>query len=162
MRALSDSAPRQGAYRIYFIGGATAVDLGWRESTLDADISTDDDRVLGEIQALKETLQLNVELVRPEDFVPALSGSSNRHLFIDTIGRVSYYHYDPYSQLFSKLVRGFRQDILDARRLLSEGLVEAKKFRSLVAGIPEAEYARHPNLSRKAVGDAIDEFMTQA
>ena len=114
MRALADSAPARGSFRVYFIGGATAVDHGWRESTIDADISADNDRIFRGIQKLKESLHLNVELARPEDFVPALAGAASRHLFIDTIGAVSFFHYDPYSQLFSKLVRGFRQDLEDA------------------------------------------------
>ena len=161
MRALADSAPGRGSFRVYFIGGATAVDHGWRESTIDADISADNDRIFRGIQKLKESLHLNVELARPEDFVPALAGAASRHLFIDTIGAVSFFHYDPYSQLFSKLVRGLRQDLEDAESFLSEGLVESEQLRSLVDKIPQAAYSKYPALSRTAVHDAINEFLSR-
>lgn len=161
MRALADSAPRRGSFRVYFIGGATAVDHGWRESTIDVDISADNDRIFRGIQKIKESLHLNVELARPEDFVPALSGAASRHLFVDTIGAVTFFHYDPYSQLFSKLVRGFRQDLEDAESFLSEGLVESERFRSLINEIPKAAYSKHPALSRTAILDAIDEFLSR-
>ena len=161
MRALADSAPGRGSFRVYFIGGATAVDHGWRESTIDVDISADDDRVFREIQKLKESLDLNVELAKPEDFVPALSGTASRHLFIDTIGAVSFFHYDPYSQLFSKLVRGFRQDLEDAENFLAEGLVKAERFRALVKKIPKAAYSKHPALSRTGIHDAVDAFLSR-
>ena len=161
MRALADSAPAKNSFRVYFIGGATAVDHGWRASTIDVDVSADDDRVFRKIQTLKDDLQINVEFARPEDFVPALSGAADRHLFIDTIGAVSFFHYDPYSQLFSKLVRGFRQDLVDAENLVSEGLVEPEKFQSLTREIPRQAYSKYPSLSRRAILDAVDEFFAQ-
>jgi hypothetical protein len=161
MKALADSAPRRGSFSVYFVGGATAVDRGWRASTIDADLCVDRDRVLGEIQSIKERLRLNVELARPEDFVPALDGSANRHLFIETIGSVSFHHYDPYAQLLSKLVRGFRQDLADAERFLADGLVDAERFLALVNRIPDAAYARHPNLSRQMVLDAVNDFLSK-
>lgn len=161
MDALADSAPHQGSFRVYFIGGATAVDYGWRASTIDVDLSADNDRVFGEIQILKERLQLNIELARPEDFVPALPGTSSRHLLIDTFGRVSFYHYDPYAQLLSKLVRGFRQDLVDAESFLYSGLVDAERFRSLVSDVGERAYAKYPNLSRSMVLGAVEDFLSR-
>lgn len=160
MKAVADSAPRKGSFRVYFLGGATAVDRGWRVSTIDADLCVDRDQVLGRIQRLKESLRLNVELVRPEDFVPALEGSASRHLFIETIRNVSFYHYDPYAQVFSKLVRGFRQDLEDARRFLAEGLVDPERLRKLVDEVPETAYARYPSLSRQAVLEAVHDFLS--
>jgi hypothetical protein len=82
-------------------------------------------------------------------------------LFIDTIGAVSFFHYDPYSQLFSKLVRGFRQDLEDAENFLAEGLVKAERFRALVKKIPKAAYSKHPALSRTGIHDAVDEFLSR-
>lgn len=161
MQALADSARALGSFRVYFVGGATAVDRGWRESTIDVDVSADNDRVFGGIQRLKETLQLNVEFVRPEDFVPVLSGAASRHLFIDTIGKVNFFHYDPYSQIFSKIVRGFRKDLEDAENFLSEGLIDKQRFSSLVNNIPKAAYERYPDLSRESVVQAVDEFLSR-
>jgi len=107
----------------------------------------------------KERLRLNIEFVRPEDFVPALRGSPDRHVFIETIGRVSFFHYDPYSQMLSKVVRGFRQDLLDAENFLASGMVAPMRFRSLVDAIPETAFRKYPALSRRAVLEAVDDFL---
>lgn len=159
MQGLAESSPAEGSYRIYLVGGGTAVAFGWRGSSVDADLAADDDTVFKDIQALKERLNLNIEFARPEDFVPALAGSASRHVFISRLGNVSFYHYDPYAQAFSKIVRGFERDLTDARHFVDEGLVDPYKLVSLVRGIPEAEFARYPSLSRGAVLDAVHRFM---
>ncbi|MFQ5718989.1 MAG: DUF6036 family nucleotidyltransferase [Acidobacteriota bacterium] len=161
MIELARSAPHSRSYRVYIGGGGTAVHLGWRESTIDADLHADHEGVFRHIQAIKERLQMNVEFVKPEDFVPPLAGSDDRHLFIQTVGKVSFYHHDPYAQLLSKIVRGFRRDLDDARNFLESDMVDAKRFRSLVHRIPETAYARYPALSRQAVVHAVDDFLQQ-
>jgi len=161
MDALAGSAPSGVAIRAYFIGGATAVDRGWRRSTIDADLHASDDRLFTDVQQIKDRLRVNVERVRPEDFVPPLSGSESRHVFVETIGSVSFFHYDPYAQLLSKIVRGFRQDVQDATRFIQEGLVEIERFRTLVRDIPDASYSRYPNLSRASVETAVDDFLSR-
>jgi len=160
MKELARSAPGGRFYRVYFVGGGTAVHAGWRESTIDADLHCDDEEVFRDIQGIKERLRLNIEFVRPENFIPALAGSDDRHLFIETVGRISFYHYDPYAQLLSKLVRGFSRDMQDAANLLTSGMVDAALFRSLVQRIPDEAYARYPALSRQAVLDVVDEFVS--
>jgi len=159
MKALARSAPSRRSYRVFFVGGGTAVLAGWRASTIDADLYSDTDAIFRDVQAIKERLQLNIEFARPEDFVPALAGSASRHVFIETVGKVSFYHYDPYAQLLSKVVRGFDRDMLDASSFVSSGMVDPKRFRSLVNGIPEAAYAKYPALSRRAVLEAMDDFL---
>jgi hypothetical protein len=159
MNELARSAPRRGTYRVYFVGGGTAVLQGWRASTIDADLYSDKDEIFHDVQGIKERLQLNIEFARPEDFVPALAGSNDRHVFIETVGKVSFYHYDPYAQLLSKVVRGFERDIADAKRFLDSGMVDAGQFRALVDRIPDAAYAKYPSLSRDAVREAVDSFI---
>jgi hypothetical protein len=160
MGALADSVTSGASIRAYFIGGATAVDRGWRGSTIDADLHASDDRLFSHVQQIKDRLRVNVELASPEDFVPPLSGSADRHIFIETIGRVSFFHHDPYAQLLSKIVRGFRRDLEDATRFLDDGLVEVKPFRALVHGIPDEAYTKYPNLSRAAVEAAVEGFLS--
>jgi hypothetical protein len=160
MKELACSAPGRGPYRVFFVGGGTAVLAGWRESTIDADLYSDTEQVFRDVQGIKERLQLNIEFARPEDFVPALAGSADRHVFIETIGKVSFYHYDPYAQLLSKVVRGFNRDMHDAERFVGSGMVDATRFRRLVKAIPEGAYARYPALSRKAVIEAVDDFLS--
>jgi hypothetical protein len=161
MKELARSSPPGGSYSIYIIGGGTAVLEGWRESTIDADLHSDHPALFNQIQSIKERLQLNIEFVRPEDFVPALAGSANRHVFIETIGRVSFYHYDPYAQLLSKIIRGFRRDMLDAEHFLSRGMVDTEPFRTLVREIPNSEYSKYPSISRNLVLDAVETFLAK-
>lgn len=161
MRALAREAPSRGAYRVFFVGGGTAVWAGWRESTIDADLYSDTSQVFRNIQEIKDRLRIHIEFARPEDFVPPLAGTEKRHVFIRTVGRVGFFHYDPYAQLLSKVVRGFRRDMLDARRFVDSGWVEVKKFRSLVEKIPESAYAKYPSLSRDAVLRAVEDFLRE-
>jgi hypothetical protein len=161
MRELAETAPGKGGYRVYLVGGGTAVYSGWRASSIDADLYSPEDGVFRDIQGIKERLNINVEFARPEHFVPPLAESDRRHLFIRTIGSVSFYHYDPYAQAFSKIVRGFERDVKDARSFIRSGMVEPSRLRALVRDIPETAYARYPNLSPDAVDQAVDDFLSQ-
>jgi hypothetical protein len=159
MQEIARTAPRGAAYRVYLVGGGTAVHAGWRPSSIDADLFCEDESVFRDIQGIKERLNVNVDFARPEHFVPALRDSDNRHVFIETVGRVSYYHYDPYAQVLSKIVRGFERDLDDARHFVRSGMVDTAALRSLVEEIPESAYARYPNLSQQAVLRALQEFL---
>jgi hypothetical protein len=160
MRELARSAKPNQDYRVYLVGGGTAVFEGWRESSIDADLYARQDDIFKDVQAIKERLQLNIEFVRPEDFVPPLEGSEDRHVFIETVGRVSFYHYDPYAQLLSKIVRGFSRDLADAEALIASGMVEPDRFRKLVAEIPVTSYAKYPRLSAQGVREAVEDFLS--
>jgi len=161
MKELSRGAPRHGDFRVYVVGGGTAVYLGWRRSTIDVDLYSDEETVFRSIQEIKERLNINIEFARPEDFVPALKGSDRRHLFISRIGTVSFYHYDPCAQLLSKIVRGFDRDLEDARSFISSGSVNPAQFLPMVTAIPDASYARYPALSRKGVEHMVKTFLDQ-
>jgi hypothetical protein len=159
MNELARTAPRRGSFQVFFVGGTTAVAMGWRRSSVDVDLFSEQDAVFRDIQGIKERLRMNVEFARPEDFVPPLTGAGDRHLFIEKVGPISYFHYDPYSQILSKIVRGFQKDLEDARAFLREKLVEPDRFRSLVRTIPDSTYAKYPRLSRAAVETAVDRFL---
>jgi hypothetical protein len=161
MKELAQSAPRRGAFRVYLVGGGTAVYLGWRRSSIDVDLFSDQDVIFRDIQKIKERLNINIEFARPEDFVPPLDGSADRHVFIEKLGAITFYHYDPYAQLFSKIVRGFERDLEDARQFVGRGTVDPVRFRTLVKKIPDAAYARYPSLSRKGVEGAVDRFFSE-
>jgi hypothetical protein len=156
MLELARTAPAGESFRVYLVGGGTAVLAGWRSATIDADLYADRDEVFRDVQAIKDRLRLNIEFARPEHFVPPLAGSDERHLFIDRVGQIDFFHYDPYAQLLSKIVRGFRKDLLDAEQFLLSGMVEADRFRQLVHEIAETEYAKYPNLSRDSVLSAVE------
>jgi hypothetical protein len=124
MRALGAEA--EGECSVYFTGGATAVLEGWRPTTIDADlrIIPDSDRLLQAIPRLKESLQMNVELACPSDFIPELPGWQDRSRFITREGRVSFFHYDFYAQALAKIERGERKDLEDVRNMIGHGLVD--------------------------------------
>ena len=78
MRALGAEADRES--RVYLTGGATAVLLGWRESTIDVDLKLEPetDRLLRALSGLKEQLELNVELEPQLHRFPAIDAASFR------------------------------------------------------------------------------------
>jgi len=159
MAEIARTAPQRSTFRVFLVGGGTAVYAGWRASSVDADLYAEEDAVFRDIQGIKERLNVNVEFARPEPFVPPLRGSERRHVFVETVGRVSYFHYDPYAQVLAKVVRGFERDILDARAFLKSGMVEPARLRALVEAIPASAYAKYPNLSRAAVLQAVEAFL---
>lgn len=93
MYALAQEADRET--RLYFTGGATAVLMGWRGTTIDVDLKfvPESDRLLRAIPHLKEKLQVNVELASPSDFIPQLPGWEERSRFIGKEGKLSFFHY---------------------------------------------------------------------
>lgn len=131
--------------RVYLTGGASAVLLEWRTSTVDVDITIipDDDRVLRVLPELKESLQINVELASPAHFIPPLPGWEERSPFIAREGTLSFHHYDFYSQCLSKIERGHRKDQLDVAAMLRSGLVEPQRLLALFEAI-EPELYRYP------------------
>lgn len=161
MGELARTAPRGESHRVHFVGGGTAVLSGWRDATLDADLYAENEAVFRDVQGIKERLRLNIEYARPEQFVPPLEGSDDRHVFIDRIGGVEFYHYDPYAQLLSKIVRGFRKDLLDAANFVGSGMVEVERFRELVEAVDESAYVKYPSLSREAVVASVRGFLAE-
>lgn len=159
MRELARTAPTGGRFRVYLVGGGTAVLQGWRPSTIDADLYAEREEVFQDVQGIKNRLALNIEIARPEHFVPPLAGTDDRHVFIDRVGDIDFFHYDPYAQLLSKIVRGFRKDLLDADDFLSSGMVDPARFRDLVWAIPDSTFTRYPNLSRDAVRAAVADVL---
>ena len=74
MKALAANAKTPS--RIYLVGGASSVLLGWRTSTIDIDLKIipETDEILRSLPRLKEELHLNIELASPDDFIPELPG----------------------------------------------------------------------------------------
>jgi len=74
------------------------------------------------------------------------------------MGSVSFYHYDPYAQLLSKVVRGFERDLEDARNFAASGMVKREQLRDLVERIPKRIYSEYPSLTDAAVREALETF----
>lgn len=146
MRLLGQRAQARG--RVYFTGGASALLIGWRATTIDIDLAldVDADHLLRLVPALKEELELNVELASPSDFIPELPEWRDRSRFIDREGQVDFFHYDFYAQALSKLERGHTQDLSDVKAMLKRGLIEPSQALTLFARI-EPELFRYPALA---------------
>ncbi len=160
MRAIGPEADEDT--RIYFTGGATAVLLGWRESTLDVDIKIvpDRDKLLRAIPSLKEQLHINVELASPIDFIPVPSGWEDRSPFIRQEGRIFFHHFDLYAQAIAKIERGHVQDVNDVREMLRRGFIDAEKGLEYFAAIDPLMY-RYPAVDPQSLRKAVIEAMHQ-
>jgi hypothetical protein len=147
-----------GPADVYLTGGATAVLLGWRETTIDADILIvpDRDALLRALPRLKEELQLNVEIASPAHFIPELPGWRERRIFVLREGQVSFYHYDPYAQALAKIERGHAQDLADVDELLARGLVEPARLRELFDAIEPRLYL-YPAVEPRSFRRALEE-----
>ena len=156
MEALGRAARRD--IRVYLVGGTTAVLLGWRPTTIDIDLvmQPEDDALLRVISGLKESLQLNVELASPADFIPVPDGWEDRSTFITQVGRVSFYHYDLYAQALAKVERGHQQDLRDVQEMIARGLIDRDKARAYFARIEPALH-RFPAVHAPAYRAAVDE-----
>lgn len=161
MEALARSSETPS--RVYFTGGVSAVLLGWRSTTVDVDLKLvpDSDELLRAIPILKEKLSLNVELASPDQFIPELPGWRERSVFIDQIRRLSFFHYDFYSQALSKLERGHVKDLLDAGEMLRRGLIERDELLRLFSVI-EPELYRYPAIDPPSFRLAVEELAATA
>jgi hypothetical protein len=157
MRALGREATAPG--RVYFAGGATAVLLGWRPTTIDVDIKIvpDSDAILRAIPVLKESLELNVELAAPDDFIPVREDWADRSETIGREGQVSFYHFDLYAQALAKIERGHDQDVEDVHEMLARNLVDRRGLAEYFQAIAPRLY-RYPAIDAGTFADAVARF----
>lgn len=116
----------------YLTGGTTAVSYGWRETTVDVDLSFDPEPTgAGQaIARIKHELRLNVEQASPGDFVPLPQGWDERSPFVAKEGDVTFRHFDLYSQALAKIERSHARDLDDVRAMIERGLVEPDRLRA--------------------------------
>lgn len=145
--------------RVYFVGGATAVLLGWRESTIDIDLKMlpEVDEILRKLPNLKEDLQLNIELAAPDDFVPALPGWEERSAYIGREGGIEFFHYDFYGQALAKIERGHTTDQKDVREMIDRGLVEPARLLELFSRVEDKLY-KYPAIDAKSLRQAVEQI----
>jgi len=158
MEALAQAS--ETTSRVYFTGGVSAVLLGWRSTTVDIDLKLvpDSDELLRAIPLLKEKLSLNVELASPDQFIPELPGWRERSVFIDQIRRLSFFHYDFYSQALAKLERSHVKDLLDVQEMLRRGLIERRELLRLFTAI-EPDLYRFPAIDPQSFRKAVEELV---
>lgn len=156
MQALGRVADDDGA--AYFTGGATAVLVGWRKTTIDIDLKLvpESDRLLRTLPRLKDELSINVELAAPADFIPVPEGWEDRSVFVERVRRLSFFHFDPYAQALAKLERAHAQDLEDVEALLERQLVEPGRACAYFDEI-ERELYRYPAVDPRAFRRRVEE-----
>lgn len=161
MRQLGERV--QGEGTVYLVGGATALLFGWRDSTIDIVLKADPEpRGLFEaIATLKETLDINVELASPDQFIPPVPGWQGRSLLIARHGRVTFRHFDPWTQALGKLQRGHDRDVRDVREMLRAGLVTPAVLGRAFGEI-EPQLIRYPGIDARVFRSAVEAFCANA
>jgi hypothetical protein len=154
MRALGREAAAPG--RAFFTGGATAVLLGWRETTIDVDVKfvPDQDTILRAIPQLKESLEMNVELASPDDFIPVRDHWPDRSRFIAQEGSLAFHHFEFVAQALAKIERGHVQDLEDVRAMIDRGLLTARQIQDEFATIQDRLY-RYPAIDPAAFARGV-------
>jgi uncharacterized nucleotidyltransferase DUF6036 len=107
------------------------------------------DSVLRAIPGLKDELSINVELASPGDFIPLPAGWEERSLPAEQRRRLSFRHFDPYSQALAKLERDHARDREDVRALVASGLVDPPRLRDYFDEIEPLLY-RFPAIDPRA------------
>lgn len=145
---------------VYLTGGATAVLHGFRDATVDIDIKIEPDRgdLLRRIPAIKESLEVNVELASPDLFIPVSAGWPDRSPIVTTVGGVTFRHFDLVAQALAKIQRGHERDLADVHDLIEAGLVSPDEIRAELDRI-EGELYRYPAVDPPALRRAVDEVL---
>ena len=158
MRRVGEAAREET--RIYLVGGATAVLVGWRETTVDIDLKIvpESDEILRALPEMKESLRINVEIASPDLFIPPVPGWESRSPFIGREGRVDWHHFDPYSQALAKIERGHDRDLLDVREMLRRGMIEPAALRESFDRIRTDLY-RYPAVDGESFARKLEEVL---
>jgi len=160
MRELAAAA--RGPGKVYLTGGATALLLGFREQTIDIDLKLDPEPkgVFEAIATLKNTLELNIELASPSDFIPAPSDWRERSRPIAAYRGVEFFHFDFALQALAKIERGHAQDLDDVTQFLRGGFVSAAELREIYARIHPA-LVRYPAIDPGQFERKVESFLAR-
>lgn len=147
---------------MYLTGGATAVLIGWRESTIDVDIKLvpETDELLRAIPSLKERLQINVELASPDHFIPVKEGWESRSPFIMDAGRLTVRHFELCAQAVGKLERAHAQDLADVDAMIERDLVTSQEILEYFEAIRPFLY-RFPAIDPSAFEERVRSFAAE-
>jgi len=144
---------------VYLVGGATAVLVGWRDSTRDIDlvIRPETDALLRAIPKLKEQLSINVEFAAPDHFIPVPTHWEERSPVVKRIGHLTVRHYDLTAQALAKIERGHVRDLADVRAMLDAGLVTSEGLRTAFEDVADQLY-RYPAVDPESYRHALNEI----
>ena len=121
--------------KLYLLGGSALCFLGNPRRTVDIDIFEETSSVEFEniVEAVARDLQLEIEVIAIDEFIPLPADTTSRHRTLGHYGSIELLSYDPYSIALSKLPRGFDSDIQDVLFLLKIGLIEIEIITKFVA-----------------------------
>ena len=148
--------------RIYLTGGATALLHGWRTNTIDVDLKADPEPqgFFEAIAILKDSLDVNVELAAPDQFIPELPGWRERSLFIAQHGPIEFRHYDLYSQALAKIERGHERDRADVAAMFQRQLIAKDRLWELFQAI-EAVLIRYPAITASEFRRSVEKICAE-
>lgn len=154
LRRLGERFRKPG--RVYLVGGTTMVFEGFREQSIDIDLtfevkSSDHAEMIQAIRELKEQLGLNVEEVSPGDFIPLAEGYRERAVFVGRYGQLDIYHFDFYATALSKIARGTEEDLHDVLALLRAKRVDIARLEQYFAEI-------RPRVSTESLKPDLNQF----
>jgi hypothetical protein len=140
------------AFDLYLLGGSALCFLGSQRRTVDIDCTIEamPSDLEAAIRDVSQMLQLEVEVIPIDEFIPLPPATSTRHQSIGKFGSISVFVYDPYSIALSKIARGFETDIQDVGYLLKQGTIDMTTLTGFVEQtLPEAwDYDIDPNEMR--------------
>lgn len=154
LRLLQELGRRsRGPGRIYLVGGASALLVGWREQTVDVDLKLDPEPagIFEAIAKLKNELEVNIELAAPDQFLPEIPGWQERSPLVGRFGAIEVHHYDFCSQALAKLSRWQDRDQSDVAAMLERGLIGVAELRKAFEEI-QPKLIRYPAVE----GNLID------
>lgn len=161
MRELGRAVHSAG--RVYFTGGVSAVLLGWREMTIDVDLKADPEPAgfFECLPLLKDSLDLNIELASPDQFVPAMPGWQERSKYIAQHGLLTFCHYDFYGQALSKIERDHPRDRHDVACMMNEGHVRRGRLKELFLEV-EPQLIRYPAIDADTLKQRVLDVCKEA
>jgi hypothetical protein len=154
------AALSQSRGNVYFTGGATALLLGFREQTIAIDIKLDPEPkgIFEAIAKLKNSLDLNVELASPDDFIPAAVDWRERSRHIASIGLLEFFHYDYSLQALAKLERGYSKDLDDVANFIASNHLSIEDLKKRFTEI-EPGLIRYPAIDPAAFRKKVEDFI---
>ena len=134
--------------------------IGWRQSTVDADLKLDPEPpgAFEAIARIKNELDVNIELSAPDQFLPELPGWRERSPFIERSGEVDFHHYDFYAQALAKIERGHARDHLDVQQMIERNIVDPRRLEALYGAV-ENELVRFPAIESAALREKLNRII---